>query len=45
MISLYDFDTAFKTFQLGYGMTLSVITLLLLIILSLVLIRLIRRRS
>jgi multiple sugar transport system permease protein len=45
MISLYDFDTAFKTFQLGYGITLSVITLLLLIILSLVLIRLIRRRS
>jgi multiple sugar transport system permease protein len=45
MISLYDFDTAFKTFQLGYGMTLSVVTLLLLIVLSLVLMRLIRRRS
>lgn len=45
MISLYDFDTAFKTFQLGYGMTLSVVTLLLLIVLSFVLMRLIRRRS
>jgi multiple sugar transport system permease protein len=45
MISLYDFDTAFKTFQLGYGMTLSVVTLLLLIMLSFVLVRLIRRRS
>jgi multiple sugar transport system permease protein len=45
LISLYDFDAAFKTFQLGYGLTLSVVMLALLIILSLILIRLIRQRS
>ena len=45
LISLYDFDTAFKTFQLGYGLTISVVMLALLIMLSLILIRLIRQRS
>jgi len=43
-ISLYDFNTVFKTFQLGYGLTLSVATLILLILLSMILIRLMRGR-
>jgi multiple sugar transport system permease protein len=43
-ISLYDFNTVFKTFQLGYGLTLSVATLIALILLSIIVIRLIRGR-
>jgi len=42
LISLYDFNTAFQNFQLGYGMALAVTTLLVLLALGVVVMRFMR---